>query len=1235
MPEREAQTLTHGIKKTSQDILTLTEGMEIDSSDTTMNRTIGGGTGELVDKVDWEIGDIIDGRFEVTAIIGRGGMGVVYKVRHLEWKINLAVKIPLAHLVADQASKARFIREAQTWVDLGMHPNIVQCWYVRELGGIPRMFMDYVSGGSLKDWIKEGKITPGEWDKILDLMIQACDGLGYAHQHGVVHRDVKPANFLLSGWNELFVTDFGIVKLENIGDIKGKTEGNSSGDKQDALTVAGTELGTPQYAAPEQWVRKRRVDTRADIYALGIVLFELCCGRRPFDDGSHSEPPQVLVGRHISSPAPDPREFNKDIPKSLAEVTLRCLEKDPKKRPQSMTALRETLVSVYKEVIEKSYRRPVPQATELRSDALNNQAVSLLDLGKEEESLEVWKKALMLDPYHPESIYNSALLEWIEGTITDDEVVKRLEEVKHTSRRFSLYLGLVHLERAAADEAERELDNATKDPKLAMSSMLWQALGDARMAQEKYVEAETAYQRALQLIPGDFGSLQRQTLAQVKTRQQEDQIIFPWQHCSRIFEGRHDSDITAAVVTPDGQYILSGSRDSTMRLWDISTTDSLQTYERYKKEITAIAVTPDGGFIVSGCDDGSLWLWDLKTAKHLRIFEGHRDAVTAVAVTPEGRFVVSGSRDNTLRLWNLETAKTLRLFKGHTEAVSAVTVTPNGRFIVSASHDRTLCLWDLVTTKCLRTFKGHVDAVTAVAVTSNGRFILSGSDDKTLCLWDRATAECLQTFRGHKDRITSVAITPDGHFATSGSSDRTLRLWKLSMKKCLRTFKGHEEGITSVAITLDGRFAVSGSKDKTLRLWALETGTHHHEATIQVCRQRNLGDLQSSTERFRKWMALAKAAWKDGKAVTAYKYLYRAREVSGYERAPESLELNAAIGTILPKKNLQGQWLLRTLEGHKGGVTAVAMTPDGRFVVSGSKDKTLRLWDLTTKKCLRTFEGHKKDVTAVAITPDGRFVVSGSTDSTLRLWDLSTAKCLRTYKGHKLGITAVTVPPYGQVIVSGSKDKTLRLWNPATAECLQIFKGQKSSITTVAATPDRRFVISGCIGKDLWVWDMETAECLSTLEGHRKSVTSLKIAQNGQLAISGSKDNTLRLWEIASGKCLKTFKDHKDWVLSVAMTPDTRFVLSGSNDTTLRFWNCLTGECIWIFEGHRQAVTAVTITPDGRFVVSGSEDKTLKLWELDWELDPNVTASPGIEERTKNTRLTNRLVSLFNSSKKK
>ncbi|MBD3305524.1 protein kinase, partial [candidate division KSB3 bacterium] len=576
------QTLTHRSPKSPKEALTLTGGgpassehtmtlkTRLEESDLTLTRTVGVGTGELVDKVNWEAGDIIDGKYEVLANIGRGGMSIVYKIKHLEWKLELAVKMPLAHLVADEASKARFIREAQTWVDLGLHPNIVQCWYVRELGGIPRVFMDYINDGSLKDWIKAGKVQPGEWETILDLVIQACDGLGYAHERGVhVHRDVKPGNLMLTDNGDLLVTDFGIVKRDDSKETESAQLQPSTTSREAAVTQTGLEVGTPEYGAPEQWRKAAHVDARADIYGLGVVLFELCCGRRPFDDGSHGEPAYVLIGRHLSTPAPDPREFNPDIPASLTEIILQCLEKDPDKRPPSMANLRELLIEAYRRIVGKTYRRAEPQAAELRSDALNNRAVSLVDLGKITDALKAWDAALKLDAYHPEAIYNTSLFEWRTVKITDDEVVKRLEEAKHVSLRASLYLGFIHLERAEAERAEDEFVHVLTDAEFATNGGVWRALGDARMAQQKYEQAAKAYQKALELIPGDSESLERQKLAQAYSRTKNDHVEFAWQRCARSFDKGHQEGVTAAAITPNGRFVVSGSRDTTLRVWEI------------------------------------------------------------------------------------------------------------------------------------------------------------------------------------------------------------------------------------------------------------------------------------------------------------------------------------------------------------------------------------------------------------------------------------------------------------------------------------------------------------------------------------------------------------------------------------------------------------------------------------------------------------------------------------------
>ena len=614
----------------------------------TLTQSLREGTGQHLDKVDWEIGDIIDGKYEVLGILGQGAMGIVYKVRHREWNLELAVKMPLVALLEKPLWKQRFVLEAQTWVDLGLHPNIVQCWYVREFGGIPRVFMDYLDGGSLRDWIAEGKVLPGEWEKIFDLVIQACDGLGYAHEHGVeVHRDVKPGNLLLTSSGELRVTDFGIAKRTGISEYEGQTVSIVEGERVHSLTITGTDMGTPEYSAPEQWGQARHADARADIYALGVVLFELCCGRRPFDEGKHEESATLLISRHLMTPATDPRTLNRHIPQSLAKLIQRCLAKSPEHRPASMAQLREELVEIYEQVVGKPYRRLVPEAAELRANALNNRAVSLLDLGREEEALAIWDDALVLDAYHPESVYNKALYEWHTGRIADDEVIRRLDSIKHANRRVHWYLALVHLERAAADQVEHELRILLNSPGFMKNQTTWRVLGDACMAQGKYAEAVQAYQKSAE---------------RANTSVHSGNPLFPWRHCEYIFDG-HRLGVAALAITPDGRYLVSGSKDRTLRIWDVQRRKYLYMFPRQHDQVTAVALSPDGSLVISGGRDASIRCWNLLTREFLGTFTGHQAPISAVAITLDGQYLVSASRDTTLRVWNLNTFISLRVFK--------------------------------------------------------------------------------------------------------------------------------------------------------------------------------------------------------------------------------------------------------------------------------------------------------------------------------------------------------------------------------------------------------------------------------------------------------------------------------------------------------------------------------------------------------------------------------------------
>ena len=303
---------------------------------------------------------------------------------------------------------------------------------------------------------------------------------------------------------------------------------------------------------------------------------------------------------------------------------------------------------------------------------------------------------------------------------------------------------------------------------------------------------------------------------------------------------------------------------------------------------------------------------------------------------------------------------------------------------------------------------------------------------------------------------------------------------------------------------------------------------------------------------------------------------------------------------LQPSLTAPGGSLIRTLEGHTNRVNAVAVTPDGRHVVSGSDDKTLRVWDLATGETKTTLKGHSNRVNAVAVTADGRHVVSGSDDKTLRVWDLATGKTKTTLKGHTRSVYAVAVTPDGRHVVSGSDDKTLRVWDLAMGKTKTKLKGHSNRVNAVAVTPDGRHVVSGSADKTLRVWDLATGKTKTTLLGHMDSVSAVAVTADGRHVVSGSgsADKTLRVWHLENGQTLRTLEGHSYSVNAVAVTADGRHVVSGSDDETLRVWDLATGETKTTLLGHTRSVSAVAVTADGRHVVSGSDDKTLRVWDL-------------------------------------
>jgi WD40 repeat protein len=317
--------------------------------------------------------------------------------------------------------------------------------------------------------------------------------------------------------------------------------------------------------------------------------------------------------------------------------------------------------------------------------------------------------------------------------------------------------------------------------------------------------------------------------------------------------------------------------------------------------------------------------------------------------------------------------------------------------------------------------------------------------------------------------------------------------------------------------------------------------------------------------------------------------------------------------------------LLHTLAGHSHTVGTVAVTPDGRHIVSGSWDRTVRVWDLESGTLLRIMEGHTEGVTGVFVTRDARHIISASKDGTLKVWSLVAGTELRSLQGHAMPIEAVAATPDGKRIISASGDGTLRVWDLELGIELHVLEGHDRPVTAVAVTPDGEYAVSASADRTLRVWDIASGRQVLALAGHDGPVTAVAVMPDGRHSISTSHDQTLRVWDMIDGRAVSVVQAHSRGGTGVAVTSDGQYAISTSLDQSLRIWDLAamlqaspsetrkvsqeTGMLLATLHGHTEAVTAVTVTPDGRQIVSGSDDQNLVVWDLERALEVRALAA--------------------------
>jgi WD40 repeat protein/serine/threonine protein kinase len=1105
---------------------------------------------ETSPQAEWHKGQLIEDLYEVGDVLGEGGMGKVYKVWHRNWNLFLAVKSPKWEIFQNADLKKNFTVEAETWVNLDLHPNVVTCYYVSEISGIPRIFIEYLEGGTLKQWIhhedKKGKLYHANpeisLERILDISIQTAWGLLHAHQHHIIHQDMKPENILMTPDGIAKVTDFGLTRAAKVHIDKM----DSSGGKSVMATYGGM---TPAYCSPEQ-ARREKVTRRSDLWSWAVTVLEMFVGGIEWPSGS-------LAGKVLELKLASPA-FLVPMPDPLADLLKQCFKINPDERPHSMEEVVQELRTIYVKLYKKPYPRNSPGRIQAKSDMLNNRALSMIDMKKMDEAEHYFQESLKVNPHHPETIYNRGLCRYYSGKIKLVELLSQLgeETLAPASKPWikEYLFGLICLEQNEPEAARDHFNESLR-------------LGGGRE------------------IRGVLNSLENRLLKQ--------------SGAGIVYQSANDS-IQSLCFFPDGKKFLAGNLDGTLVMHDAFSDRESTRWEGHLTQISSLVI--QGEIAVTGSYDHTIRIWNLSEGKCLQTLSGHQGPVLSLSLSNDFHYLLSGSADKTVRLWDLKSGESLQIYSGYKHWVIHVKFASDSQYFFSGSLDGMLYTKETSSGKLKSDINFSIPWVNAMEVSSDGKIAAVVGWDHQVQLWEIERAERYHILLGHEDRVNTLSMSPDRLWLVSGSNDKTVRLWNLLNGKCARILEGHTERVLTVALNTDCDKIISGGTDHTLRLWDISyfsSPGRSLRAPYVFCQAIDPEQIKKAQTKFVNSLYQAKSLSEKGQLYEALKLIEDARRSAGYEKDLEALCLRVIMGFKTKRASLEHIWKLVSLEeGHQDKITTVRICSNGKHVLSGSRDKNICLWDTGSGHPIKTYSGHLGEITALDVSRDLNYILSGSADNTLRLWDFKKGELLQEWLPRGGTITSVAFSPNGNFAVSSGYDRVLRLWHIASGQSLASLSGHKDYISSVVFSPDNQRLLSAGWDALLCLWDLRTGKQIRSFQGHSDYIHSVTLNLDGTLAASGSADKTLRIWDTASGRCQRVLEGHTDPVNVVRFTSDGQFLLSGSSDKTLRAWSVETGECIFVHHGEIP-FQALDLSQDGRFLANACPG-FIQVHELDW-----------------------------------